>query len=111
MTPDQKLDQDYQAVLVALKEEKNRQISDYQYQAWQMAQRASKAEAERDALQAELSSLKSNMIVLNNDLSYTTGVLEDVLKQRDAMQKRIDRALDADCFEEAFEILAREEKI
>lgn len=49
--------------------------------------------AERDALQAELSSLKADMFVLNNDLGYTTGVLEDVLKQRDALQARVDGAL------------------
>lgn len=37
--------------------------------------------------------------------------LSEAQAERDALQKRIDRALDADCFEEAFEILAREEKI
>lgn len=50
--------------------------------------------AERDALQAELSSLKADMFVLNNDMGYTTGVLEDVLKQRDALQARLDGAVD-----------------
>ncbi len=54
MTPEQKLDQDYQAILAALRDEKNQQISDYQAQAWKMAQRASKAEAERDALQVRV---------------------------------------------------------
>jgi len=37
--------------------------------------------------------------------------MSEAQAERDALQKRIDRALDADCFEEAFEILAREEKI
>lgn len=41
---------------------------------------------QREALQAELSSLKADMFVLNNDMGYTTGVLEDVLNQRDALQ-------------------------
>lgn len=54
----QQLDQDYQAVLAALRDEKNRQISEYQAQAWKMAQRASKAEAERDALQARVDALE-----------------------------------------------------
>lgn len=62
--------------------------SDYFEQQMQLAQ------AERDALQAELSSLKADMFVLNNDLGYTTGVLEDVLKQRDALQARVDGAVD-----------------
>jgi len=105
MTPEplqnsQQLEQDYQAVLAALRDEKNRQISEYQAQAWKMAQRANEAEqraehfkVERDARQAELSSLKTDMFVLNNDMGYTTGVLEDVLKQRDALQARIDGAL------------------
>lgn len=86
----QQLEQDYQATLAALREEKNQQISEYQAQAWVMAQRASKAESERDALQSELSSLKADMFVLNNDMGYTTGVLEDVLKQRDALQAECD---------------------
>ena len=91
----QQLEQDYQNVLAALRDEKNRQISEYQAQAWAMAQRASEAEqraehfrAERDALQAELSSLKADMFVLNNDMGYTTGVLEDVLKQPSANQAK-----------------------
>lgn len=50
----------------------------------------SEAQAERDALQAELSSLKADMFVLNNDMTYTTGVLDDVLKQRDAPQAECD---------------------
>lgn len=54
----------------------------------------SEAQSERDALQAELSGLKADMFVLNNDLGYTTGVLEDVLKQRDALQARVDGAVD-----------------
>jgi DNA repair ATPase RecN len=54
---------------------------------------ASQLLAEREALQAELSSLKADMFVLNNDMGYTTGVLEDVLKQREALQARIDGAL------------------
>lgn len=41
---------------------------------------------QREALQAELNSLKADMFVLNNDMGYTTGVLEDVLNQRDALQ-------------------------
>ena len=38
------------------------------------------ANRERDALQSELSSLKADMFLLNNDMDYTTGILEDVLK-------------------------------
>lgn len=46
--------------------------------------------AERDALQAELSSLKTDMFVLNNDMGYTTGILDDVLKQRDALRAELE---------------------
>lgn len=108
MTPEQKLDQDYQAVLFALKEEKNRQISDYQAQAWKMAQRASKAEAERDALQAELSSLKADMFVMKNDMANTTGALEDVLKQHDVLRARVGRALDYLRYRENYTSVARD---
>lgn len=61
----------------------------------QLEQQLAQVAAERDALQAELISLKADMFVLNNDMGYTTGVLEDVLKQRDALQARIDWALAA----------------
>lgn len=40
MTPEQKLDQDYQAVLVGLKAEMGKQISDYRAQAGKIAERA-----------------------------------------------------------------------
>jgi len=86
--------------LADLREEKNREISKYKNDWQGFAQRASEAKqraehfkAERDALQAELSSLKADMFVLNNDMAYTTGVLDEVLKQRDALQSRIDGAL------------------
>lgn len=52
------------------------------------------ANRERDAMQTELISLKTDMFVLNNDMDYTTGILEDVLKQRDALQARVDGALE-----------------
>lgn len=75
-----------------LRKEKNQQISEHKKARRGFAQRASEAEqraehfkSERDALQAELSSLKADMFVLNNDMGYTTGVLEDVLKQRDEL--------------------------
>ena len=45
------LEQDYKAILAALRDEKNQQISEYQAQAWKMSQRAFEAEQERDALQ------------------------------------------------------------
>lgn len=67
--------------------------------------------AELSALQAELSNLKADMIVVKNDLGYTTGVLQEVIAQRDALQNRVDAALAADCFEEAFEILSKCEPV
>jgi hypothetical protein len=48
------LEQDYQAVLAALRDEKNQQISEYQAQAWAMAQRAYGAEQRAEALRARI---------------------------------------------------------
>lgn len=45
------LEQNFLDMLAALRDEKNRQISEYQKQAWKMSQRAYQAEQERDALQ------------------------------------------------------------
>ena len=82
----QQLEQDYQATLAALREEKNQQISEYQAQAWKMAQRANEEEQRAEYLKAEIERINANAEQDRDERDAYRG-------ERDALQARIDGAL------------------